>query len=136
MPQPSTSRDSSLFRDLLGRILGEHHPGEKGGVSRRSGGFSEGYILASEAVHMDIQVVKQRLQEACMDEDGAPAKSQKGECTRGGGKHKRLDLLSMSQLFLLLKNLTTLFSTFHISFVSTPFNSKQGQSKTACQKIM
>lgn len=71
-----------------------------------------------------------------MDEEGAPDKTQKGKCTRGGGKQKQLDFLSMSQLFLLLENVPVLFSSFNINTISSPLNSKQGQSKTSCQKVI
>lgn len=112
MSQPRTSRDSSLFRDLIRRIPREHHPGEEGGVSKTVGGFSKGYLLTSKAIHLAIQEIKQKLQEACMGEERAPDKTQKGSCTKGGGMHKRLDFLSMSQVVSALRELASIVLQF------------------------
>jgi len=70
-----------------------------------------------------------------MDKEGAPDKTQKGKCTRGGGKQNKLNFLCKSQLFLLLENLPALFFSFYISTISSPLKSKQGKSNFLSKRI-
>lgn len=60
--------DLGLFRDMLGRI-----PGDivlKREVQESLSRFTSSKLKTGLTVHLDMQVVKQRQQEACMDEQG------------------------------------------------------------------